>query len=266
MKITQYALNTDKFIGSITIAVVSDLHARPYDKALAALRSICPDVILLPGDIVEIATEYMDRRNQCGLDFLKKAAEIAPCYYCYGNHEIYHTHAGPHRSKTPDKVFGEEYVKRIVSYGVHLINDCDCAVKLSDKKGNEVDLLIGGLVCGRDMDPALNSPEPDLNYLKHFSEKEGYKILLCHYPHYYEKYLKGVALDLVLSGHAHGGQWRIFGQGIYAPHQGLFPKYTSGLHSKNHIISRGAANNVKPIPRLFNHCEVLEINITGNKK
>ena len=100
----------------------------------------------------------------------------------------------------------------------------------------------------------------------YFAEKDGYKILLCHYPHYYERCLKDVPVDLVLSGHAHGGQWRIFGRGVYAPHQGLFPKYTSGIHSGNHIISRGVVNNAKPIPRFFNPCEVIEIKIKGNKK
>jgi predicted MPP superfamily phosphohydrolase len=64
-----------------------------------------------------------------------------------------------------------------------------------------------------------------------------------------------------LSGHAHGGQWRIFGRGVFAPHQGLFPKYTSGLHDEKLLISRGASNNVPLIPRFFNPREVLDIHI-----
>ena len=266
MRISKYVMNTDKFVGTVTVAVVSDLHARPYDKALKAIKIISPDLILLPGDIVEIAAEYMDKRNQNGLEFLKKASEIAPCYYCYGNHEIYFSHAMGKHSKTPDKKLGEEYARRIKSFGIHLINDADECIKLLDADGNDIELMIGGLVCGIDMDPDLNCPDLDLSFLKHFAEKDGYKILLCHYPHYYERYLKDVPVDLVLSGHAHGGQWRIFGRGVYAPHQGLFPKYTSGIHSGNHIISRGVVNNAKPIPRFFNPCEVIEIKIKGNKK
>ena len=265
MQINKYTVNTEKISGTVTLAVVSDLHARPYAKALEAIKSISPDLILLPGDIVEIAAEYMNERNQNGLEFLENAAKIAPCYYCYGNHEIYFSHAKGKQSKTPDKELEREYLKRIRAAGVHIINDSDESITLKGADRNEISLLIGGMVCGRDKDPALNSPEPDLEFANDFSKKEGYKILLCHYPHYFEKYFKNTPIDMILSGHAHGGQWRIFGRGVFAPHQGIFPKYTAGIHDGKHIISRGAANNVSPIPRFFNPCEVLEIKICGNK-
>ena len=255
MKISKYEILTDKQGINIKLACVSDLHSRPYKKVLAALEQISPDAILLPGDIVEIAADYMDERNQNGLNFLKDAVHIAPCYYTYGNHEIYYSHAKGKHPKTPDKVLSEKYIESIRSFGVHLIND---SFEALDQAGR---ILVGGLVCGRDMDPALNQKDPDLKFLSDYSQNSGFKILLCHYPHYYEKHLKSVDVDLVLSGHAHGGQWRIFGRGIYAPHQGLFPKYTSGLHDGKHIISRGAVNNSKPIPRFFNPCEIIEINI-----
>lgn len=258
MKITRYKLETDKRGIDVRLAVVSDLHARPYKKIIRALESISPDAILLPGDIVEIAAEYMDERNQNGLMFLKEAANIAPCYYCFGNHEIYYSHAKGGKTKTPEKTLSEEYMKKILSYGVHVIND---SYELFSLGPTENVIRIGGLVCGRDMDPVLDMKAPDLNFLNEFNSKAGYNILLCHYPHYYEKYLKQSDIDLVLSGHAHGGQWRIFGRGVYAPHQGFFPKYTSGIHDGRHIISRGAVNNAKPIPRFFNAPEILEVRI-----
>ena len=258
MKITRYELTTEISGIDIRLAVVSDLHARPYKKIINALKTISPDIILLPGDIVEIAAEYMDERNQNGLNFLKEAAEIAPCYYCFGNHEIYYSHAKGGKTKIPDKGMAEEYMRRILSYGIHVIND---SCETFDSGSGENKICIGGLVCGRDMDPALNSKDPDLDFLRDFSNRPEYKILLCHYPHYYEKYLNKTEVDLVLSGHAHGGQWRVFGRGVYAPHQGLFPKYTSGLHDGRHIISRGAVNNAKPIPRFFNAPEILEVQI-----
>lgn len=261
MKISRYDITTEKKGINIKLACVSDLHARPYVKVIAALEAISPDAILLPGDIVEIAADYMHARNQNGLKFLKEAARIAPCYYTYGNHEIYYSHAKGNHSKTPDPALSRKYVQDIISYGVHLINDSFEEITLNETATAESSILVGGLVCGRDMDPKLDMKNPDLNFLSDYSKNSGFKILLCHYPHYYEKHLKGIDLDLILSGHAHGGQWRIFGWGVYAPHQGIFPKYTSGIHDGRHIISRGAVNNAKPIPRFFNPCEVIEINI-----
>ena len=259
MRITKYTVFTDKKGIDFKAAVVSDLHARPYKDAISALAAISPDIILLPGDIVEIATEYMSERNKNGLAFLKECVNIAPTYYCHGNHEIYFSHAKFGKSKTPDKVMNEEYADLIASYGVNIVNDD--FLKANLKNGSEI--LIGGLVCGRDKDPNLNAPTPNVEFLTEFDAKIEYKILLCHYPHLYEKYLKDTSFDLILSGHAHGGQWRLLNRGVFAPHQGLFPKYTSGIYDNRHIISRGVANNVKPIPRLFNPCEVLEINVNN---
>lgn len=262
MKISKYKILTDKKGITAKFAVVSDLHARPYKSVLRALQKISPDVILLPGDIVEISAAYMDKRNQNGLRFLEEAVKIAPCYYCYGNHEIFYSHAKFGHSKTPDKALGERYVERIKACGVYIINDDYMEIPIECGGTSEKDkILVGGLVCGRDMDPALNMPEPDLRFLSEYDKAEGFKILLCHYPHYYNEYLADTSIDLALSGHAHGGQWRIFGRGVFAPHQGLFPKFTSGMHDGRHIISRGSANNVKPIPRFFNPCEVLEIEV-----
>lgn len=261
MKTTRYQLFTDKKGINIKLAVVSDLHARPYKSVLDAVKTMNPDAILLPGDIVEIATEYMDDRNKNGLDFLREAASVAPTYYCFGNHEIYYSHAKSGKSKTPDKRLSADYLERIRAFGVHVINDAlEIIVAPSEISDG---LMVGGLVCGRDMDPSLNMKDPDLDFLTSYGKESGFKILLCHYPHYFEKYLKNTDFDLVLSGHAHGGQWQIFGRGVYAPHQGLFPKYTHGIHLGRHIISRGAANNVHPIPRFFNPCEVLEITISS---
>ena len=178
MKTTRYQLFTDKKGINIKLAVVSDLHARPYKKILDAVKAIKPDAILLPGDIVEIATEYMDDRNKNGLDFLKEAASVAPTYYCYGNHEIYYSHAKSGKSKTPDKRLAADYLERIRAFGVHVINDAlEIIVDPSEISDG---LTVGGLVCGRDMDPSLNMKDPDLGFLTSYGKERGFKILLCH--------------------------------------------------------------------------------------
>jgi len=90
-------------------------------------------------------------------------------------------------------------------------------------------------------------------------KKDGYKILLCHQPEHYDKYVRKYPIQLTLSGHAHGGQWRFFGRGVYAPGQGLFPKFTSGLYEGKLLVSRGLANPQK-IPKIGNREELILLN------
>lgn len=262
MKITRYEIQTDKPSIDLRIACVADLHGRSCSKVLEALRKAPPNLILLPGDIMEISAEYMSARNQNAFNFFEAASKIAPCYYVFGNHEIYYSHAKFKHSKVPSPTLQKKNIDRLLDMGIHIVNDRYETVELEGKCER---LHIGGLVCGRDMDPALNQAEPDLEFLSDFCKLDGFKVLLCHYPQYYDKYIRSTNIDLILSGHAHGGHWRIFGRGIYSPHQGLFPKYTSGVHDGRLIISRGAVNNSRPIPRFFNPTEVLDIHISSKK-
>ena len=199
----------------------------------------------------------MKKRNLNAFKFLEKISTIAPIYYCFGNHEIYYSHTPKEINRVPNKDMEAETLQKVRELGIHLIND---SFEIMEHSGDDK-ILVGGLVCGRDMDPALDTSKPDLDFLSSYDKEDAFKILLCHYPHYYEPYLKDTSFDLMLAGHAHGGQWRFFGQGIYSPHQGLFPKYTSGIYDGRFIINRGAINNSKPIPRFFNPCEILEITL-----
>lgn len=254
MKITKYTVETEKINTPLSLACISDLHGRDPRKVIEALKSMKPDLILLTGDIFEVANEYMEKRNFNAMKFIEAIKDIAPIYYCFGNHEVYYSHAYRKINRIPNSDIEKNNIEKILSLGIHLINDtceesCIC--------GNT--LYIGGIVCGDDTDPDKHFIDPDLSCVEKLDTCLGFKILICHYPHYYEKYLKNSNLDLILSGHAHGGQWRIFNRGIYAPHQGLFPKYTSGIHDGRHIINRGAVNNSMPIPRIFNPPEIVEI-------
>ncbi len=257
MKVTNYTVNTDKRGIDLTVACVSDLHARPCKKIITALKNISPDIILLAGDIFEIIVPYMENRNKNAEEFIKECVNLAPTFYTIGNHEIYHSHAKRGLAKTPDRTLEKEHFNMLRSIGVTLINDDYVKYALG-----ESEILIGGAICGRDKDPAISEPDFNLEFIDQFDKNQDiFKILLCHYPHYYPQYLKNTSYDLILAGHAHGGQWRIFGRGVFAPHQGLFPKLTSGIHDGRLIISRGAVNNTKPIPRFFNPCEILKIKI-----
>ena len=108
--------------------------------------------------------------------------------------------------------------------------------------------------------------EKDAIYEKsEFSEEDGITILLCHHPEYYDRYIRAFSVDLTLAGHAHGGQWRLFGQGLFAPGQGLFPRYTSGLYEDRLLVSRGMANVPKWIPRINNRPELILLHFVPKK-
>ena len=95
------------------------------------------------------------------------------------------------------------------------------------------------------------TPAPQLSFLSHFASQKGYKLLLCHHPEYWPRYIRSLDVDLTLAGHAHGGQWRIGRQGVFAPGQGIFPRYTSGLYQGRLLVSRGIGNPHR-VPRIGN--------------
>lgn len=222
----------------IRAAFVADTHDKPYKRIIKEIRKNKTDIILFTGDIFYAHDDYVKR----SFDMLAEFVSIAPTYMSFGNHE---------------------------GGAVDLVRSkCrEIGVKLLDDECEEFEgITIGGLTSGyivncegREKNHWKKTPEPNLAWLNEFSSIKGYKILLNHHPEYFPEYIKELDIDLILSGHAHGGQWRIFGRGIFAPGQGLFPKYTSGLHEDRLIVNRGLANNALPIPRLFNSKELIFI-------
>ena len=251
MKIRTHKLNTKKEGINIRFCLVADLHSKKYQKVLDTINEISPDAILCAGDILERLDGYRDNQNINGFEFLEKAAKIAPTYYSFGNHELFGGSKDRCRFGSANKQITPENFKKLKSTGVTILDDDYVTV------GN---LHIGGLSSGLFEN---NTNVPNLDFVEEFSSIDGYKILMSHHPEYFEEHLRTKDIDLVLSGHAHGGQWRIFGKGIYAPQQGLFPKYTSGIYGKRFIVSRGVANSVAPIPRFFNPCEIVVVEVNS---
>jgi predicted MPP superfamily phosphohydrolase len=99
-----------------------------------------------------------------------------------------------------------------------------------------------------------------LDMFEGFPSSEKFSILLCHHPEYYPKYLKDKNIDLILSGHAHGGQIRLFGRGLFAPGQGILPKYDGGAFDNRLVVGRGLANTAF-VPRFFNRREIVCVDI-----
>lgn len=249
MKIRTHKLYTEKEGINIRFCLVADLHSKKYQKALDTINEISPDAILCAGDILERLDGYRDKENKNGFEFLEKAAKIAPTYYSYGNHELFGGSKDRCRFGSANKQITPENLKKLKDTCVEILDDHYVTIE---------NLHIGGLSSGLFEN---NTNVPNLDFVCEFSKLDGYKILMSHHPEYFEKYLKTKDVDLVLSGHAHGGQWRMFGIGIYAPQQGLFPKYTSGIHENRLIVSRGVANSVTPLPRIFNPCEIVVVEI-----
>ena len=245
MKPTFYSLKLPTAPKKLRIAIAADLHNNPFDNVIAAIKEQAPDIILIPGDLMD---DFELRDPACrGYEFLKLCVEIAPTYYSVGNHEIGCYHRGnPWRKPIPNPLDAES-VNRIRATG---------AIFLDNDAVTENGITICGLTSG------INRGDnfPDTAVLDRFAAMDGFRVLLCHHPEYYYPYIQKTNLDLIVSGHAHGGHWRIFGRGIYSPGQGLFPRYTAGILDGRCVISRGLGNHTK-IPRIFNPKELIILSI-----
>ena len=239
MDITHYDINHGLHI---KIAVITDLHGRGRPDIIDYVRKGMPDIIIIAGDLFDgrkIESFGKEAEITKGKLFLKELLKIAPVYFGLGNHEW--------KLQKEDKL-------NIISVGINLLDD-EWAQFIPG-------VYIGALTStSRYGKYSFTSKEPNVKFLNEFEGKAGFKILICHHPEYYDKYLADRKIDLILSGHAHGGQIRIGNQGLYAPGQGFFPKYTSGVVDGKLIISRGLSNTKILIPRLFNKTELVFVDL-----
>ena len=254
MRIREYSLIARHQDVRFKAAVVADLHDHAYGRVLECLAKISPDFILAPGDITEsLITPPAQGECREGILFLEEAVRIAPTFYSLGNHEIGARHKElSHRDRYSQGQgrIHPDWREAIRCTGAVLLDECFITWR---------GLTIGGLGSGLWREGRV----PNLKWLENFTAQKGYKILMCHHPEYFDRYLRSRQIDLVVSGHAHGGQWRVLGRGIYAPDQYLFPKYTDGVHEERLVISRGVSNTAAPIPRFFNPCEVVMLQVKG---
>lgn len=235
MQIQRYSLK-GRLSEPCRIALIADLHDRDGSAVLGSMKHEKPDIIAIAGDL----TNNFPGTKEGFPPFLSACAAIAPTFYSLGNHEF---------------SFTEEDLALARQSG---------AVLLLDEYASLGPLCIGGLTS--QTRPARLSHRrktvpPRLDWLSDFERQPGYKLLINHHPEYYRPYLRERNIDLILSGHAHGGQIRIFGRGLFAPGQGILPKYTHGLHDGRLIVSAGLANTVRFLPRWGNPTELVYIAI-----
>ena len=220
---TEYTFRTDRIERPLRFAVCSDLHSDTFDDVLDEF-SRC-DAVLIPGDLVD----RHRRNNENALRFLKTVPEIVPVFYSVGNHE----------RKFRQR---EAYMQKVAE---------SKAILLDNESMDFHGVRIGGLSSSWDK-------VPDMAFLDRYETESGYRLLLCHHPEMYRDYVRGRDIDFSICGHAHGGQIRLFGRGLYAPGQGILPKLTEGLHFGRLIVNRGLSNN-SIVPRVFNQPEIVYI-------
>lgn len=232
LKTTRYNIKADG-APPLRIVQISDLHGKRFgrknEKLIKKVASVSPDFIAVTGDIIHL---YTPGNKEVAAEAVSALKEIAPVIYVAGNHEM--------RNK------GYRFLRRdLIEAGATVLDDSDTEV---------CGITVTGLNGASLRNDKIFKITPDVSP----------KILLAHEPQFFEKYASA-GYDLVLCGHAHGGQWRIpFTKiGLYAPGQGAFPKYTSGMHEKGKtrmVISRGLGNSEFPL-RLFNRPELVVIDI-----
>lgn len=260
-----YQMDTQKITSRIRIALVTDLHSCYYGEGqkelITAIDCQSPDLLLMGGDIFD------DRLNIGNTEqFLAGISGRYRCYYVTGNHE--------HRDGTESFCIKMSMLRK---YGITVLSNACETIPVNSTVIN---------ICGMEdpysyvanfdkkKDPqgykvakkeAVHIFNRQLDAVKLQAPPEHFTILLSHRPELFESYAsKG--FDLVLCGHAHGGQWRIPGvlNGLYAPQQGLFPPYAGGRYEKGGttmIVSRGLAKETTPVPRIFNPPELVVITI-----
>jgi len=257
--------------GAPSLALLTDSHNCNPAPILESLALHHPALICIAGDFtygsVPVAPSTPGilkmQESKNALDLITGCAAIAPTYISLGNHEW---------------MLSEPDLQLISSTGAVVLDNTFTTTTVGNEK-----LVIGGLSSARVTDyqkwradhPSselyhretyhVTTPtQPELDWLSEFTAVPGFHILLCHHPEYYT-FLRDRGIDLILSGHAHGGQWRFYNPikrewvGVFAPGQGFLPRLTSGVVDNHLVISRGLSNTTV-IPRINNPTELIYIN------
>lgn len=258
-----------KIPGAPRIALLADLHGRDPAPVLTSLRSHAPSLVCICGDILYGSHPENDRSpldtQEHVLPFLTGCADLAPTFLSFGNHEWALDQADIEKiEKTGVVVLDNSWVEKdgVVIGGLTSGYVTDYRRFREEVNGTErypkKDTIsgIGGAV-------TASQHKPETAWLDDFAAAPGFHILLSHHPEYFP--LIPPSVDLVLSGHAHGGQWAYYSFrrkrmcGLWCPGQGLWPRWTRGVYEdKKLVVSAGLANTAS-VPRLFNPTEVVYV-------
>ena len=251
-----FQFQTKKVKKPFRIAVISDLHDQQFgkknQKLIRLIKKENPDMVLMVGDMLD-----KDSANaQIPIYLVERLSKLAPVYYALGNHEIDY-----------EKKKGGGYRKELLKAGAHILDRTYEDIMI---KGNPV--RIGGM-----FDYAFSLTEnekeyqrsPEYSFLKDFEDTDQLKLYVTHRPEaFFWSVGKGKNnwdLDVVFSGHIHGGQvvLPVLG-GIYGAEQGWFPEYVDGKYELNQstlFVTRGLGSSDQKIPRFFNLPQLMVIDV-----
>jgi len=248
LKTVVYSLKSSKITEEIKLALVTDLHSCYYGenqiRLLGKIDKYQPDAVLLGGDIFD---DVLNDDNACA--FINRLTQKYKTYYVSGNHEWWS---------------GRMYdmFDYLTSVGVTVLRGDSDIMEIGEDK-----IVIHGIDDNEvnAYDSAFNSYEQQLENIEQCIRQNCFNLLLAHRPEHAEKYFE-YDFDAVLSGHAHGGQFRIpfIMNGFYAPAQGLLPKLAGGMYDfdgRKLIVSRGLARESTRLPRVFNRPELVFVNL-----
>ena len=239
--------NLPKSFSGFKILHISDLHNAEFgndnEKLISKISETNADIAVITGDLI-------DRNHtsiETALTFTKKLTEIMPVYYVTGNHE----------ASCKDYALLEQ---GLIENGVIVLRNGTTEIT---KNNDTIEII--GIDDPNFSDMLFFDQEAIVNEtLKNIIQNnDSFKILLSHRPELFETYVSN-NIDIVLSGHAHGGQVRLpFIGGVVAPNQGFFPLYDAGLYSENNtnmVVSRGLGNSIIPV-RINNRPEIVVVEL-----
>lgn len=234
----KYTLRHVRIASPMRVVHLSDLHAKQFGKGnrrlLRKVRRQKPDLIAFTGDLVD----RFRLETDAAYALMQELTALAPVVYCPGNHEY------GRRDR-------EQILKKLQACGVIVLRQQISEMQIA---GNRLAVL------GVD---EIGYGGKSAEQLARLEQSRGFRLLLAHFPHYFDSSYSCYAIDLLICGHAHGGQFWFPGGGVYAPGQGLFPKYCKGMHQKGGvrmIVSRGLGNSGFPL-RLFNFPQIVVVEL-----
>ena len=246
--VRHYEIDAEEITAPVRLAVVTDLHECDYGpdgaELLAAVRAQQPDAVLCVGDMFADGGSYA-----YGLAVMEALAAEWPTFYVTGNHEYW--------TNEVDRIIG-----LVTANGVTVL---DQTCTLLEVRGQRISL------CGVPDPYAMvysGAPDTAVQLAETIAQAEPgtFILLMAHRPELIDGYA-AAGFDLVVSGHAHGGQVRIPGliNGLCAPNQGWFPKYAGGEYRVGDttlIVSRGLSTQAQwYVPRIFNRPELVVITL-----